>query len=138
MDIYLNKHYESYLIVLTQKIFFENKETTLVVINLSRQSWEKSTTLVVKKKSRFGAKKRRPVEGIPELMACQICASFWQLSAAGTANFLLTKSQELPQKLASHWADSQINIESFCTQKNGPQIDVSYSCFRGWPAGRMI
>ena len=62
--------------------------------------------------------------------------SSFDTSAAGTVNFPLKKSQKLPQKLASHWGDSQIKIESFWPQKNEAQIDVPYSCFRGWPAGR--
>ena len=76
-------------------------------------------------------KNLHPFDGIPELMAFQICASFWQLSAAGTANFLLTKSQELPQKLASHWADSQTKIESFWPS----QSEAYIGSFQSWKGG---
>ena len=58
-------------------------------------------------------------------------------SAAGSVNFPPKKSHELPQKLASHWADSQIKFESFWPQTNEAQID-SFQSWKGGgrPAGR--
>ena len=57
--------------------------------------------------------------------------SSFDTSAAGTVNFPLKKSQKLPQKVASHWGDSQIKIESFWPQTNEAQIDS----FQSWKGG---
>ena len=64
--------------------------------------------------------------------------SSFDTSAAGTVNFALKKSQKLPQKVASHWEDSQIKIESFWPQTNEAQID-SFQSWKGGgrPAGRQ-